>query len=130
MKNPLHTNGGWLTGEDEMPELGTNSPLTTNRRSGRQIEGTRTKLSTRQTQKYPRILLTMHGSKSNCSPELEPSKLRRAIPGILELNWGRGFKIRKWLNKRIPAIYILLGFEYIFFCNYHILKLKIILEKV
>jgi hypothetical protein len=73
--------------------------------------------------------------KSNCSlelsPELEPFQtlieLRRVIPRIVDRIWGNGFEIWKWLNKRVPAIYIVLGFEdVLFFRNYPIFKTKII----
>jgi hypothetical protein len=33
----------------------------------------------------------------------------------LDLDWGWGFESRKGLDERIPAIYILLGFEDILF---------------
>jgi hypothetical protein len=33
-------------------------------------------------------------------------ELRRAIPGVSDLNWEWGFEIQKRIDKRIPAIYI------------------------
>jgi hypothetical protein len=45
----------------------------------------------------------------------------------MDLNWRSGFEIRKGLGERVPAIYILLGFEDIlFFVVIPFLKLKII----
>jgi hypothetical protein len=64
--------------------------------------------------------------ESNCLTELEPSRTSRAIPGFMDRIYGNSFRIWKWLNERIPAIYILLGFEDIlFFRNYLIFKIKI-----
>jgi hypothetical protein len=72
----------------------------------------------------------MHGSKVIACWSWNRPELRRAIPRVSDLNWGRGFEIRKVLDQRILAIYILLGFEDIlFFKIIPFLKLKIILEK-
>jgi hypothetical protein len=79
-----------------------------------------------------------HGSKVNarrscrrsCHWSWNHSELRRAIPGVSDLNWGSGFEIWKEIDDRIPAIYIWLGFEDIlFFVIITFLKLKIISEK-
>jgi hypothetical protein len=80
-----------------------------------------------ETNAYPRIPLTTHGSKVNARRSWNSPELRRAIPGIMDLNWRSGFEIRKGLGERVPAIYILLGFEDIlFFVVIPFLKLKII----
>jgi hypothetical protein len=42
-------------------------------------------------------------------------ELRRAIPGIVDRNWRKDFKIWKGFDERVPTIYILLGFEDILF---------------
>jgi hypothetical protein len=48
----------------------------------------------------------------------------------VDLNWGNNFQIQKGIDERVPAIYILVGFEDIlFFVIIPFLKLKIILEK-
>jgi hypothetical protein len=69
--------------------------LRTNRRSDRRIEGTGMKLLTRQTQRYPRILPTMHGLKVIAHRSWNGPELRRAISGVSDLDWGWGFKIWK-----------------------------------
>jgi hypothetical protein len=108
--------------------------LRTNCQSDRWIEGTWTKVLTRRTQRYPQILPTTHRSKVIARWSYRWSwnrpELRFAIPGVSDLNWGRGFKIRKGLDERIPGIYILLWLEDIlFFVIILFLKLKIIPEK-
>jgi hypothetical protein len=84
--------------------------LRTNRQSDRRNEGTWTKLSTRRMQRYPQIPPTTHGSKVIARRSYHRSwnrpELRRAITGVSDLNWGRGFEIRKGLDERIPTIYI------------------------
>jgi hypothetical protein len=74
---------------------------------------------------YPRIPPTTHESKVIARQSWNRPELRRAILGVSDLGWGWCFEIRKGLYKRIPAIYILQGFEDIlFFRNYPIFKIK------
>jgi hypothetical protein len=80
--------------------------LGTNCWSDRRIEGTGTKLSTRRTKRYPRIPPTTHGLKVITQRSWNRPELRRTIPGVSDLNWERGFKIRKRLDERFQAIYI------------------------
>jgi hypothetical protein len=61
---------------------------------------------------------------------LEPSRTSANNSGISDLDWGWGFESWKGLDERIPAIYILLGFEDILlFVIILFLKLKVISEK-
>jgi hypothetical protein len=64
------------------------------------------KLSTRRMQWYHQILSMMHGAKVIARWSWNYPKLRLAIPGVLDLNWGWGFEIQKELAERIPSIYI------------------------
>jgi hypothetical protein len=104
------------------------------RQSDRRIKGTGTKLSARRMQRYPRIPPMTHGleviARRSCRRSWNRPELRRAIPGVSGLDWGWGFEIRKGLDERIPAIYILLGLEFIlFFVIIPFLNLKVISEK-
>jgi hypothetical protein len=53
-------------------------------------------------------------------------ELRRAIPGVADLNWGNNFKIWKGLDERVLAIYIYIArvWRYFIFHNYPIFKIK------
>jgi hypothetical protein len=64
------------------------------------------KLSTRRTQRYPRISPTTHGSKVITRRSWNRPELQRTTPGVSDLNWGRGFEIRKGLDQKFQAIYI------------------------
>jgi hypothetical protein len=69
-------------------------------------------------------------ARRSCRRSWNRPELRRAIPGVSGLDWGWGFEIWKGLDERIPAIYILLGLEFIlFFVIIPFLNLKVISEK-
>jgi hypothetical protein len=60
--------------------------LRTNRRLDRRIEGTETMLSTRRTQRYPRISPTTHGLKVIARWSWNRLELCRAIPRVSDLD--------------------------------------------
>jgi hypothetical protein len=47
---------------------------------------------------------------SNCSPELEPPELRRAIPGARDWIWEKRFVFWNGLDEMKSDMYIYLGF--------------------
>jgi hypothetical protein len=130
-KNFMYNNGRGLTREGGVRRSWEEKRwLPTNRRSDRRIEGTRTKLSTRRTQRYPQIPPMMHGSKviarRSCHRSCNRPELRRAIPSVTDLNWGDDFKIWKGLDERVLAIYVYIArvWRYFIFHNYTIFKIK------
>jgi hypothetical protein len=119
MKNTMDNNGGKAhRRRNSRRSREQIRRLTKNYRSDRRIEGTGTKILTRRMQPYPRIPSTTHRLKviarQSCRRSWNRPKLRRAIPGVLDLDWRRGFEIQKGLDERIPAIYILLGMKIFF----------------
>jgi hypothetical protein len=124
-----------FTGGDEVRRSQEeNRRLMANQRSDRRTESTRTKPSMRQTQLYSWILPMTHELKviarRSCHRIWNRPELWRAIPGIVYRIWGNGFEISKGLIVRLPAKYILQGFEDILFYRNKInFKIKIILEK-
>jgi hypothetical protein len=122
MKNFIGNNGG-RAHRRRRPRCSREEKrrLTVNHRSDRRIKCTEMKPSTRRTQRYPRISPATHGSIVITRQSWNCSELRRAIPGVSDLDWGWGFKIQKGLDERIPAICIAKVWRY--FCNYPIFKI-------
>ena len=78
--------------------------------SNRRTERAATKPSTRRTQRYPRILQTMHGLGVIARRSWNRSELRRAIPGARDWIWGKRFVLWNGLDEMKPDMYIYLGF--------------------
>jgi hypothetical protein len=83
IEKPLVQQWWRLTGEDEVGRSRTQiRRLGTNHRSDRRIEGKGTKLSIRQTQRYPQIPPMTHRSKLIARRSCRRLELRRAISGV------------------------------------------------
>jgi hypothetical protein len=64
-------------------------------------------------------------ARRSCGWSWNLPELRRAIPGVSDLDLGWGFEIQKRLDERILVIFILIGFKGIlFFVIIPFLKLK------
>jgi hypothetical protein len=104
-----------LTGEEDLRRSRSQiCRLPEIRGSNRRTERSATKPSTRRTQRYPRILQTMHGlgviARRSCRRSLNRSELRRAIPGARDQIWRKRFVFWNGLDEMKLDMYIYLGF--------------------